>query len=190
MRIDYAGIGDRLPNPETPDEATLEAYGAFAFLYLRSRAHRGLPLELARRMIQPALDWGLFHVIRDAHGVPRAGVTWAWLDPDAQSRHAAGEILSPGDWRSGANFWVMELIAPFGQETGSAVACWLRRTLPASIRRVNYLRYTPDQTRVARIVTCTRGPNDQWRARLLTAEELQGLDAPHDLATLPVRGRA
>ncbi|MDK3019322.1 toxin-activating lysine-acyltransferase [Pseudodonghicola flavimaris] len=169
MRVNFAGIGDRLPDPDTLDDLSLEACGAFTHLYMHSPAHRRQTLKELQMMLQPALDWGLYHIFRDAGGVPRAGVTWAWLNSDAQNRHVAGEFLAPADWRSGDRFWMIDFVAPFGPHCATAAMNWLRRNMPASITRVSYMRPSEDFGLPAKVVTCRRMANDRWGAEACSA---------------------
>lgn len=152
-----AGTAIPRPNhttPEYPTKAQIAAYGAFAFLYLRSDQHRDVPMHLARLAIQPAIDLGFFKIF-EHEDVPRAAVTWAFLDRDAERRMVAGELLKPQDWVSGDVMWVREIIAPYGKGTAAAVVRWLQRSVPDRVSRVRYLRIDPGHQR-RRIVEITR----------------------------------
>lgn len=47
--------------------------------------------------------------------LPVAFATWAYLSEDAEKRLMEGvRRLSPMDWKSGDNLWLMDMIAPFG----------------------------------------------------------------------------
>ena len=153
------------PDPEHPTEAQRLAYGDFAFLYLRSDFHRKVPLHLARLNIQPPIDLGfskLFHI----EGVPRFGVTWAFLGEEAEAKMMRGEALAPADWRSGPNMWVIEIIAPYGQGTAASVVRWLRHNLPDRINTVKYLRIDPE-VGVKRVIEVNRVKGAHWGAHRL-----------------------
>lgn len=165
MQVDYAGIGDRLPSPETPDDSTIEAYGALAFLALRSATHRQMTVEALRLRLQPPLDWGLYHIFRDSGGVPRAALTWAWLGEAAEDLLLHGQPLRPRDWRSGDSFWVIDLWAPYGQGSGAAALHWLRHSLPPTIPQVTCLSPGGRGNRPPRRITCLRQPGGGWSLR-------------------------
>lgn len=170
MQHKFLGIGEKTPDTENPDANKVAAYGALAFLYLRSPMHNSVPLERARLTIQPPLDLGYYHIFKDADDVPRAAVSWAYLSDEAEARFSAGQILQPRDWRSGPNMWVIEIIAPFQRRTGATVMNWLRRSVPKEINEVKYLRLGA-QGDVTRIVSCKRMSNKKWGASLLPPYE-------------------
>lgn len=153
------------PDPENPTQAQRLAYGDFAFLYMRSNHHKNVSLHLARMSIQPAIDLG-FYKIFHIDGMPRYGVTWAFLSEAAEAKLMRGEILAPAEWRSGNRMWVIEIIAPYGQGTAAAVVHWLKRSLPDTIDKVRYLRSQSDNA-LKRIVEVNRMNGTQWGARLV-----------------------
>lgn len=163
LREDAARLSQ--PTPEFPTQDQLRAYGDFAFLYMRSDFHRDVPLHLARLAIQPAIDLGFYKVFHN-DGIPRYGVTWAFLGPEAEARLTRGEVLKPAEWRSGPNMWVIEIIAPYGQGTAAAVVKWLRHNLPDGIQTVKYQRIDRD-TGVKRVIAVNRVKGAHWGAHLI-----------------------
>lgn len=153
------------PTPEFPTQDQLRAYGDFAFLYLRSDFHRNLPLHLARLGIQPAIDLGYYKVFH-VDGIPRYGVTWAFLSDEAEEKLKAGQVLAPAEWRSGPNMWVIEIIAPYGQGSAAAVVKWLRHNLPEQVQTVRYLRVDADRN-VNRVVEINRKNGAHCGAHLI-----------------------
>ena len=153
------------PTPEHPTAAQLEAYGDFAFLYLRSETHKTVQLQIARRMIQPPIDLSFYKLFR-FDGVPRVGITWAFLGPEQERRFLDGELLEPAEWRSGPRMWVMEIIAPYGQKSGGMAMNWLRKSLPQKIKRVRYMRLGRDG-RSKRVIEVNRGAGKIWGAKLV-----------------------
>ncbi|MGH9257846.1 MAG: toxin-activating lysine-acyltransferase, partial [Vicinamibacterales bacterium] len=45
---------------------------------------------------------------------PVAYASWAFLSPEAAERYRATGRLAPGDWKSGSEAWLIDLVAPFG----------------------------------------------------------------------------
>ena len=43
-----------------------------------------------------------------------AYASWAFLSPEAAERYRATGRLAPGDWKSGSEAWLIDLVAPFG----------------------------------------------------------------------------
>ena len=42
-------------------------------------------------------------------------VTWAWLSPEAEAAHLAGERpIAAEEWRGGDRLWYPDFVAPFG----------------------------------------------------------------------------
>lgn len=150
---------------ENPTEEQLQAYGALAFLYLRTDHHRDVPMRLARRMVQPPIDLGFYKVFY-IDDVPRYAVTWAFLSEEAESKVMRGELLLPSEWRSGDRMWVIEIIAPYGQGTAAHVVKWLRHSLPDTIKKVRYLR-ADSQHKMTRVIEVTRVQGPRWGARKL-----------------------
>jgi cytolysin-activating lysine-acyltransferase len=40
--------------------------------------------------------------------------SWAFLSPEVAERYRATGRLAPGDWKSGNEAWLIDLVAPFG----------------------------------------------------------------------------
>ena len=159
------------PTPEFPTQEQLRAYGDLAFLYLRSEMHRDVPLHLARLAIQPAIDLSFYKVFHN-DGIPRYGVTWAFLSPEAEAKVARGELLQPSEWMSGDQMWVMEIIAPYGQGTAAAVVKWLKQNLPEKVSSVRYQRVDP-KSGVVKVLEVTRMRGTQWGTRIVPPETFE-----------------
>ncbi len=157
------------PTPEHPSAAQLQAYGDFAFLYLRSDHHRNVSLSQARLALQPAIDLMQYHVFR-FEGVPRFGLTWAFLNEDTERKIVTGEQLQPADWRSGDRMWVIEIIAPYGQGTAAEVVRWLKRSLPKQINTVRYMRVQEDH-RFEKVIEVRRISGAQWGTRTVKVSD-------------------
>lgn len=104
--------GRELPRSETPDDATLRAYGDAIFLAMRSPRHAPTTVAALRAALEPPLVLGQYRIFR-FDGVPRAVITWGWFSPEVEKRYVAGEALNPEDWRSGDRLWLVDMIAPY-----------------------------------------------------------------------------
>lgn len=109
-RID--ATGRPLPPGEVPDAATLRAYGDFLFLAFRSPRHRATSLGQLRRMFEPPLMLGQYHIFR-FDDVARGAFTWARLNREAERRLFTDEGLRPEDWTSGERLWIVDILAPY-----------------------------------------------------------------------------
>lgn len=99
-------------NPEFPSREKLAVYGDFMFLALRSPYHAPMPLGGMRDVFEIPIQLGHFRVFR-FDDVPRALITWAKLDHDAEQKYLRGDVLAASDWTSGNRLWLMDFIAPY-----------------------------------------------------------------------------
>lgn len=86
------------------------------FFYLASLAPFHRPRSLATEFanFEPALRLKQYKIFRSG-GFPRAFVTWAGLDADAERDFAVdGKPLRAEQWNAGRSIWVVDLVAPFG----------------------------------------------------------------------------
>jgi len=157
-------------DPENPSEETLRAYGELMFLVMRSRFHRDTPMRNIRVSFQPAIDLGFYKIFR-SDGVPRAAVTWAFLSPEVERRYVHGHFMEPSEWVSGKQMWVVEIVAPYAQQTGAFVVNWLRRHVAEPIDTVRYVRGNDDGS-VRRIVEVRRGEGAIRGARRLRPQDI------------------
>lgn len=88
--------------------------GPVAWLMMQQTATRhALLSELEWRVLPPlVLDQAKLYMRDEA---PVAYVSWAFLSQEAATRYAgAPHHLSPADWKSGGEVWVIDVVAPFG----------------------------------------------------------------------------
>ena len=89
-------------------------FGAMFYLASLTAFHRPRSLAAAVSTFEPALRLGQYHIFRSG-GYPRAFVSWAGLNPEAERRFAVDHLpLPPEDWNSGPAVWLVDLVAPFG----------------------------------------------------------------------------
>lgn len=112
-----AGLG----LPQTPEaqsggsRSNSAVLGDIIFLMLHSGIHRGWPLALLERNVLPAIHHKQFRLYHDSNGRPIGYASWAWLSDELEKLYAAGTYgLKPDDWKSGANAWMIDFVAPFG----------------------------------------------------------------------------
>jgi cytolysin-activating lysine-acyltransferase len=127
-------------------------------------------MHLARLAIQPPIDLLQYKIFR-FDGIPRYGVTWAFLSRDAERKVIEGLVLEPKEWRSGNRMWVMEIIAPYGQGTAKEVVLWLKRSLPEEINRVRYLRVGGDHL-LQKVIEVRRIDGARWGTHLVHPDQI------------------
>ena len=92
----------------------LPAFGPIIMLYLQS-AHRRFQFicDLEWLLIAPLMNEQCKLYMRKEY--PFAYVSWAFLDEEAERKLILnGGKLRPQDWKSGEHFWLMDIVAPFG----------------------------------------------------------------------------
>lgn len=155
----------RLIEPEFPSSDKLQLYGALAFLYFHSARHRRWPVESLRLILQPPVDLDQAKIFYH-EGAPRGAITWGLLDEAAEQSLLRGEMLKPAQWHSGRNFWLMEVLAPYEQGTGTKMMRWVKDNLPDTVNTVRFRRIGPDH-KPKRVIESHRLQGKTWGARIL-----------------------
>ncbi|MDG2341092.1 MAG: toxin-activating lysine-acyltransferase [Paracoccaceae bacterium] len=106
-------VGREIPPSEMPSEGRLRVYGDAFFLAMRSGRHLAMTTAELRTYLEPPILMANFQIFR-ASGVPRAMITWAHLNEEAEQRLLTGEPLRQQDWNSGQHRWVIDILAPYG----------------------------------------------------------------------------
>ena len=91
----------------------LPLLGPIAWLYMNSPQHRNQFIADLEWRVMPALvlDQAKLYM-RDETVLGYA--SWAFLSPEVAERYRATGRLAPGDWKSGSEAWLIDLVAPFG----------------------------------------------------------------------------
>ncbi len=92
----------------------LPLLGPITWLMMQQGATRNLLVSDLEWRVMPALvlDQARLHMKDES---PIAFVTWAKLSPEAADRYRhAPHRLTPADWKSGDQIWIVDLVAPFG----------------------------------------------------------------------------
>jgi cytolysin-activating lysine-acyltransferase len=161
--------GFKLPTPEYPDAAQIAAYGGFAFLFMRTPRYDHYSLNQLRIVVQPPIDLRFYH-LHQVDGVPRAGITWGYLGPEAEQKIILSQRLAPSDWLSGKQVWIMDVIAPYGQGLGALLTRRFLDQLPTDAGTARFPRY--GTTGQLKHVVEYRKHGNRWRATRLTAENM------------------
>lgn len=84
----------------------------------KSRLHRNYTIQEVKNLIIPPIALGQSILFRKENA-PHAYVSWAYLSESVATGFADDSYrLTPNDWMSGKELWVMDFIAPFGNVFG------------------------------------------------------------------------
>lgn len=93
--------------------------GNAVWLLTQTQTHKHLFIGDLEWLIMPPLALDQFRLWRQGN-MPVAFATWAFMSDEAEERMMQGvRRISPMDWKSGDNLWLMDMIAPFGGEEGA-----------------------------------------------------------------------
>jgi cytolysin-activating lysine-acyltransferase len=95
--------------------------GEMTWLLTQSPLHRGFAIGDLEWLIMPPLIHRQFYIFRDADR-PIGVALWAKCDEGAEQKLERGMVepedrLSPDEWVSGSSLWLVDLIAPFANDT-------------------------------------------------------------------------
>lgn len=112
-------------------------FGVLFYLASLTQTHRSRTLAQVLYAFETPLRLGQYHIFRQ-NDFPRGFVTFAGLSPEAEYRYAIEDKpLSDRDFASGSSFWIIDMVAPFGQ-TRQMVDI-LKRDIPHPRVRTNRL---------------------------------------------------
>ena len=112
------------PNQGTVPEPTnaprgqekVQALGHAVWLMTHSAIHKHLFMIDAEWLIVPPVSLGQYKLWYK-NDLPYGFASWAFLGPDAEARIREGiRRVTPIDWKSGDTLWLMDFIAPFGDQ--------------------------------------------------------------------------
>jgi cytolysin-activating lysine-acyltransferase len=91
----------------------LPLLGPICFLAINSPHHRYMFLaDFEWRILPPIIiDQAKVYMVENS---PIAYASWAFLSSEAAERYKKLGKLAPGDWKSGNEPWLIDVIAPFG----------------------------------------------------------------------------
>lgn len=139
-----ASSSDNKSTDSAPTRTIGAALGEITWLLAQSPTHRNaLFVGDLEWLVMPALRHSQYRVFY-SEGRPAGVAVWAFVSEAAAKRLAQGGRLAVQEWRSGAELWLVDLIAPFGGQ--EAMLADLRSTVFAD-RSFRYLRTQPDGRR-------------------------------------------
>ncbi len=96
----------------------LPLFGHVMWLYTQSPASRYYFIQdMESRVLPPlVLDQCKLYLQTSGGSLPISYVSWAYLSPEAEEKYIATQRIAPGDWKSGENLWLVDVLAPFGGE--------------------------------------------------------------------------
>ncbi|MEY8843003.1 toxin-activating lysine-acyltransferase [Cribrihabitans sp. XS_ASV171] len=167
--------------PNHPSQRTVTEFGAVCFLAARSKRLQGFPVGALSHWWDMPLALGQYWVFRH-EGVPRAAISWAALSSEAERRYVVERKgLTPQDWRSGPQIWVIDWIAPFQiKGLNAQLRRWLATSGFPKAETVRFMRLSPEgETRY--ILEIQRTAPDTFDRRVLSVEEVAKETEPEKL---------
>ncbi|MEM6913687.1 MAG: toxin-activating lysine-acyltransferase [Pseudomonadota bacterium] len=149
---------------EFPSKDQLAGLGDLAFVFVRAPSYQGVTVSALRAALEPAIDTGHFAVLRQDH-IPRAFISWAYLDEEAEARFLNGARLTTQDWISGDSLWLMDVVAPYGQGSAARMIKAFHAAIPETIDQYNTVRRAREPGKARRYVM-TRLANGRWGSRM------------------------
>ncbi|MEM6693479.1 MAG: toxin-activating lysine-acyltransferase [Pseudomonadota bacterium] len=156
---------------EYPSQDQLKALGDLCFVMMRAPDLAQQSLQALRAMIEPAVDTGHFAILR-RDDVPRAAITFAYLDEDAEERLLAGAFLSTQDWISGSRLWLMDVVAPYGQGTAARMIRFWHQSLGPEVSEYHCIRRAKSQGQARRYMV-RRMANGKFGSRMTIHQQKQ-----------------
>jgi len=85
------------------------------WLMSRSKAHSHVTMGDMEWLVLPPIILKQARIFRDAKQDPIAFMSWALVSDEVDQRlKRGGQKLAPSEWNSGQNFWIIDLVTPFG----------------------------------------------------------------------------
>ncbi len=135
--------------------------GAMLYLSSLTGTHRSRSLAQSVYVFETPLRLGQYRIFRE-NGFPRGFVTYGGLSPESEYRMAVeGLHLRDSDFASGSSFWILDMVAPFGQ--ARQIVDILKREIPH--RRVRTNRMDADMA-TPRVVEWTKDAQDRIHTRV------------------------
>lgn len=142
--------------------------GVLFYLASLTKTHQNRTLGQVLYAFETPFRLGQYHIFRQ-NGFARGFVTFAGLSPDAEYRYGVQEQpLKDTDFTSGSSFWIVDLVAPFGQT--NQIVDILKRDIPHDRVRTNRLDSDLSQNR---IVEWNRADAGEWSLRLYRKQEFE-----------------
>lgn len=99
-----------------PVPTVSDIFGQVTWLLTQSKGHRNFFVSDLEWMVMPPILQRQFRIF-PGKDQPLGVALWAKVSDEVAARLGSGQNrLAPNDWNSGENFWLVELIAPFGHQ--------------------------------------------------------------------------
>ncbi|XDA97392.1 toxin-activating lysine-acyltransferase [Sulfitobacter sp. LCG007] len=135
--------------------------GAMLYLSALTATHRHRTLAQSVHCFETPLRLGQYNIFRQ-NGYPRGFVTFGGLSPEVEYGLAIeGRHLEDSDFTSGPSFWILDLVAPFGQVR--QITEMLRQEIPHPRVRTNRM---DSDLATPRVVEWTRDDAGEVHMRL------------------------
>lgn len=142
--------------------------GAMLYLAALTKTHNHRTMSQAIYAFETPWRLKQYHIFRQ-NGYPRGFATFAGLSKEAERRYAIrGEPLTDQDFTSGPSFWLVDVVAPFGQIR--QIVDILKRDVPHNRVRTN--RMDSDLSK-QRIVEWTRDAQGAVKMRLYRKQDFE-----------------
>lgn len=129
---------------QVPQKTVAAALGEVAWLLSQSPSHRhSLFVGDLDWLVMPALMHGQYRLF-NAQNRPVGVALWAFVSEEVERRLAGGGRLGANEWRSGDRVWLVDLVAPFGNQ--DQMLADLQSTALAD-RKFRYIRVQPNGKR-------------------------------------------
>ena len=152
--------------------------GEMTWLMTQSPLHKALPIEALEWLTMPALAHEQFYIFRDGER-PVGLALWAKCSPAAEAKLDKGMIepanrLTLQDWNSGPSVWLVDLIAPFADETNRHREIMLADLISGPLARQAFKFHQTDPATGKREVrTVDADAGERLKAAILMAAEGQ-----------------
>ena len=136
-------------SPQHAPKTVAQILGEIVWLMSQSPTHKQLFIGDLEWFCMPAI---LLEQFRMFHGVdrPAAVALWARVSGETDQRlMSGGGKLRPDEWQSGDNYWLIELVAPFG--AGDEILADLQASIFAG-KTFKFHRATPDGRREVAVI--------------------------------------
>ena len=162
-------------NVETLNE-DFTVLGQVAWLWANSSLHSDWSMSLFSRNIIPAIHYNQY-VLLMRDGFPIAFCSWANMSLDSEVKYVR-DVTSLGleDWNSGPRKWIIDWIAPFGDN--HTLYKYMRQHFPNEVFRA--IRVQPE-SESAKIIHVQGGKTNKQETRKLINQYQQELMAALNL---------
>lgn len=157
------------PAAEAPAPTMSHVFGEIVWLMSQSPLHRHLKISDLEWLVMPALLSRQFYIFRD--GPRTVGLAlWARLSPEAEAKLEKPLLdgdgrLTPEDWTSGPNLWLVDLIAPFADQKNRQREIMMADLISGPLKGREFRLHRTDATTGKReVVTIEADASDKLKA--------------------------